>query len=534
MTTRVIFVDETYTTPNNAGPSSLKFYEVFIESPIGIEAIIYDDRVPAGVLAHDHGQGRGAPLEEAFYSRMLGPHDPEGGAAGTWEEGIPVYPKTSVTESFQTRPKLLIYDHMWIPGGVKEFTLEAIFYMDDTGAPLAREVTLLARLRPLYELGLDYDHGVGPSVSITHSISGSVEETRDAWEFSSLAALGGYGMDRECLLEIWLTEDPPAGSTFRLCALAAFAGELPTENDLAEPDEWVGSKAAPSPFESAEGQIVYSRIGYTAHLRFNQLILEALGGAGALGGSLSIPDTAQAYRQIVTRPHTHEGRIYTDPDTDELVLGGALIRGDLFGQCYISELGSTASQMDGEPSQGMLIHQNGDLDEDNGWFTAEGRGETPIGCRALEVVFAVAPNHVLEEARLWFYLRLEDLHSEQIEIAVSTAGGVTDPEESGGFTRILVDPLDGPLWTPNAKRAGAGLALWTTQAKRSPYPSRLFPNPDTIPRVSQKITATFTPSRTMGIRYRARWALETGALGSATYEEAARVAFVSFLVPYRY
>ncbi len=523
----VYYLDNTYKVPNVSAPTKAEAYTVWIGNPRGLEAWIYDDnKVPASVLPHDHQERRGIPLWAPFWFTSFGPQGIEGGAVTGWIQGIPLYPPVSGVYDFTTTPKCLGWWPFRIPGQVKAFFLEFLIYLD--GATV-RTATLKARIRPLSEVGLDHDKGIGPSASITTSqTSGLARVTRDQFSFTDVSALGDPGFDKEDLvLELWLMSNPSAGRLFRLLSAAAVSSSTYAKG-AGEPVEVVPARAEVDLAEIQPAEFLFSDTSQRAHLRYNQVTLAALGTAPGLRNDLDTELETDPYQTIVYEPHKHRGRRYLDPVSGAPVYDGAIARRLLWQIAPLSDMGDTAADMTNEPGQGHKLHSGG-----SSATQAEFRGRLslPIGLKTINVRFAIKPGTSAEITRLYFYVTLLDIMGNTIEISVNSQGIGPASAKAGAFTVVDVLPMDSPVWQSNAIRAGAGLGLWTEDAAKSP-PAYGSLDAGRIPRVSRIVTIGFDLTKVDYPYYlRCKWALETGVRGSGTFATNARLAWAAASSP---
>jgi hypothetical protein len=522
----VYYLDNTYKVPNGSAPLTAEAYTVWIQNPRGLETWIYDDgKVPAAVFPHDHQEKRGKPLWNAFWSTTFGPHGVEGGGINSWIQGIPLYPPSSPND-FTERPKCLGWWPFRIPGQVKAFFLEFLVYLD--GAT-TRTVSLKARIRPYSEVGLDHDQGIGPSASITTSqTTGLARVTRDQFSFTDVTALGDPGLDKEDLvLELWITSNPSAGRLFRLLAAAAVSSSSYAKGQ-AEPVENTPARAQVSLAEIKEAEFLYSDTAQRAHLRYNQINLQALGLSPGLRSNLDTELEDDPYQTIVYEPHKHRGRRYLDPVTGAPVYDGAVARRLLWHCAPIVDLGDTVADMNSEPGQGHKLHSGGSSATQ---AEIRGRLSLPLGLKAIQVRFSIKPGTSAVECRLYFYVQLYDITGTNIEIGVNSQGIGPASAKSGAFTVVDVLPLDNQLWQSNAIRTGIGLGLWTEDAAKTPAPYGAQ-EAGRVPRVSRAVTIGFNLTK-VDYPYilRCKWALETGVRGSGVFATGARLAWVAAFVP---
>jgi hypothetical protein len=520
---RVVLVDNAIKVPNRSGPPFADVYALWVENPGGLDVVMYQSRIPKGVLAHDHGERRGYPLEHLPLGGCLfGPQGTPGGAPEAWEQGIPLYPPSSALITFVPTPKPVAWVPLYIPGGVKTLYVETLFYLDGAGDP--REVTLAAKIRPVADIGLDVGAGPGPTVTLVHTVTGAVRETRGAFHFPSLASLGQEGLDREDLVvEIFLASNPPAGTTYRLLGAFPFVGSVSTASPPAEPLEHAPEKAEINPDQLRAGQLLEAELGLRAHLRWNQTTLSALGEVPGLKPDLSTPEETRPWRQVVRGPHKHTGRVSTHPVTGERLADGAVPRRIAWAQFYGIDFNDTAAAMGEDYPLGEEI--------DGAQFDA--RLDVPVGLSRLDFVFALSAGHDEQLARLNLDLRLVDLDDNNIDIEVATGAEVSLPSLiTPSFTRVRVDPRDGAVWKRASERVGRG--LWTNAALR--HPSSIFAGfsqetSERIPRVSERVRFAFTAPRTGPLRLIFRFGLELGAEGSATFATEARLAWAAVTYP---
>ncbi len=522
----VYYLDNTYKVPNGSAPLTAEAYTVWIANPRGLEAWIFDDsKSPGAVFPHDHQEKKGKPLWNAFWSTSFGPTAPEGGAANSWIQGIPLYPPSG-SNDFTTSPKCLGWWPFRVPAQVKAFFLEFLVYLD--GATI-RTITLKARIRPYSELGLDHDQGTGPSASITATqTSGLARVTRDQFSFTDISALGDPGLDKDDLvLELWQMSNPSAGRLFRLLAASAVSSSSYAKGQ-AEPVENTPARAQVTLAEIKESEFVYSDTAQRAHLRYNQINLEALGLSPGLRSNLDTELEEDPYQTTIYEPHKHRGRRYLDPVSGLPVYDGAVQRRLLWFVAPSVNLGDSAADVNGAPGQGHKLHYGGSSATQ---AEVRGRLSLPLGLKAINVRFAIKPGTSAVECRLYFYVALYDITGTFIDIGVNSQGIGPASAKSGAFTVVDVLPLDNPLWQSNAIRNGQGVGLWTEDAAKSPAPYG-SQEAGRVPRVSRAVTVGFNLTK-VDYPYilRCKWALETGVRGSGTFATDARLAWAAAFVP---
>jgi len=523
----VYFLDTTYTVPNGAGPERDECYTVWINNPRGLEDWIFDtNKAPAGVLPHDHQERRGAPLWIPFWYTSFGPQGAEGGAANAWTQGIPLYPPVAGVYDFTVTPKCLGWWPFRIPAQVKTFHLEFLVYLD--GATV-RTVTLKAIVRPLSEVGLDHDQGIGPSSSVTtQQTSGGARVTRDQFTFSDLSVFGDPGLDKEDLvLEIWLMSNPVAGTLYRLLCAAAVANSTYAVG-LSEPIEGTPARSEVALQEIATNEFLFSDTAQRAHLRYNQVTLQALGRSPGLEANLNTEREGDPYQTTIILPHKHRGRRYLDPDSDLPVYDGAVQRRLLWLAAPYANYGDSAADMTNQPAQGIKLHSGGSAATQ---AELKGRVSLPIGQRSLFIRFAVKPGTAVEVCRLYFYIAFTTYLNETVPFTVNSQGLAPSSTKSGAFTVVDVLPVDNSLWQSNNIRLSNGLGVWTEDAAKDPYPQTAI-DAGRIPRVSRVVTISFDlPFVDYPYILRCKWALETGARGSGTFASNARLAYAVASVP---
>lgn len=523
---RVVYVDDTLRQPGVPGPSQGTAHTLWVESAVGVETVAYDV-VPQGVLAHDHGERRGTPLELPLFQVVLGPQGEAGDTPDQWTQGIPLYPPTS--GSFVTNPKCLLYHHVFLPAGVRSFYVDACLYLNGASP---RSVSLSAVLRPLYEVGRALGSGQGITATCTATHTGSVRASRAHFEFTGLEALGEVGLDRDDLiLEVWLTSDPPVGTLYRLLSLTGYRDPTTatTTTSSAEPVESYEGRAQVDPADVVAGQVVTSQLVLRAHLRLNQATYAALGGTPGLESNTSVVRDSDSWKRTVTSRHRHYGRDFTDPDTGLRMSDGSVVRRSLWAGCFADSFGDSATQMGALPSSGYKLTPGASAEPNNGHLELRGRLQIPVGLRALLLRFGVSPGHNGAQGRLYFTFQLFDLDGTELDVSYSlNAGAQVDLDGRG--EAVLVEPEEGCLWQPSSALQGAGIGRWTQRARRSPLPADV-PNYTQVPRISKRVRVSFTPVRTQAYEFLATWRLESGALESGTYAGGAALAFFDAYAP---
>ncbi len=526
----VYFLDDTDTAPNISAPAQAEAHTVWVLNPLGLEETIFGSRKPAGVFPHDHSERRGEPLWAPFWYVSFGPYGAEGGAANSWTMGIPVYPPAA-NNDFTVQPKCLGWWPFRIPAQVKTCIVEFLIWMNGLNN---QTVTLKARIRPLVELGYNRDQGNAPSSSVvcTHTTALGDRATRYQWSFADLTPLGDPGLDKEDLvLEIWQTTNAVAASTYRLVAATAVATTY--TQGSGEPIETTPARAEVIPAEIKTGERVFSDIAQRAHLRYNQLSLEALGRSPGLQSNLDALSEEDSYQTIVYGPHQHRARRYLDPITGLAVYDGAVQKRLLWLCAPYVKYWDTAGAVTDDPALGLKLHSGGSGATQ---MMLGGRVSLPIGQQAIFIRFAVLSDNDEELSRLYFYVMLEDINGGVIDLSVNAQGQYPHSARDGNFTVIDVLPIDSPLWQPTSQRLNNGLGVWTQDAAKAPAPSGIIPDATAlVPRVSRMVTIGFSLTKVDGPYWlRTKWALEAGVRGSGTFDPLARLAFAVASVPAGY
>lgn len=504
--------------PARTGPPQAEVYQLWVENPAGLRMETYGTRIPQQVLPHDHGSRRGQNLEFPILQVSFGPQATPGAGVGNWLAGVPLYPGSGV--DFAEEPKLIWAERLDMQGGVNEVFIEILY---DYGGG-AGTLEILCCLRPLAEHGLNPDEGDTPVHTLVHTLTGASRVTRNAVQFSDLSDFGPSTYDRPVMVEVWLSADPTAVN-FRLLACAAIPGEPDTANPFGEPLEFKPPRVAIDPTSLQTGKIAQSEIAQAAHVVWNQLGQEVLGGTPGVKAD-GTPDRSAPFVREIWRRHRHTGRRFTDPETGEVASDGAIPLLPLAQESCVTDLDDNALNiLSTDPAKGYLLHPTDTLDTSQGWLQREQRIETPIGCPELWMQARISFAHTTQMCRLWWYVALHNLNGNLLDFDWVGGGLVIDPARSGVFARALVEPIDGIAWQQNAVRLGNGVGLWTQKAAAHPLPTGVRTTTN-LPRITKVMRLTYTPTQTGPIRITHAWGLEIGAEGSANYDNLARLAGV--------
>ena len=501
--------------PGRNGPPSTEVYQLWVENPAGIRAINYGDRIPQQVLPHDHGNRRGLNLEVPLSQSTLGPQNTPGGAVGSWLAGVPLFPQFTGVD-FATNPKLVWAQRVDVVGGVKEIYVEIVVeYSGGAGASLA----LRATLRPLEEHGMEVGQGTAPSANVNQLLNGAARATRAQFAFTNLADFGPTSYDRAMMVEIWLVASPVA--SWRLNAVAVIPGTPDTGNPFGEPLEFKPPRVAIDLAAIATGKIVQTETLQQAHVVWNQVTQEVLGGTPGMNAD-GTPNINDPFRRVIWRRHRHTGRNYIDPDTKLRASDGAVLNYPFGEQVYHDELDDNGTNLlSSNPWKGMKLHP-GALNTTVGWLNVEQRLELPIGLPELLLQANISPNTSNQISRLWWYAALYGLGGNLLNCAWVATNGAIDTSKSGAFIRTLVEPIDGYAWQQNSIRLANGLGLWTQKAAKNPLPSEVKTTQN-LGRITKVMRLRYTPTQTGPVRLVNAWALEIGAEGSGTYDTSARL-----------
>lgn len=524
-----------YSGAGSSGPFEFVVYDLWYEIPASLETVIYDTKTPVGVLAHDHADRRGGLIETPIFCSMTGPQAANGGAVGSWTEGTPMFPP-SAGVSFVTTPKLIWVSPVEIPANASGLHVELIFFMN--GLLASRAVTLKACLRPMTEHGAVPGKGIRIEQTLVHTdTTVTPTESRNAFLFTDLTALGDLGLTKsETILEIWLTTNPTAGETYKLLHVMPIWYTEHGHPSYGEPLDWSGQRISVDPAAFRAGQLVEAPVAQAGHLKHNQVTVEALGNAPGLSPNLETVNEADVYQRYIRRRHKHQGRSFTDPYQNEEKSDGSVLRSVLWSQSYLWNFGDTAADMGTDPPVGLALHPGGTLG--TGWAQIESRLEVPIGLKAFDVRFGVQPGTSNQLARCYLFADVRDpVAGASLPFYIGLNGGVSDATKSGAYTKVIVDPRDGKMWQRNTDRLAQGLGLWTKNAAKLPQPpNTLSTGVANLTRFSKDVRLYLTNplTRTGGVLLRIAFAIETGALGSATYDTTAALTFVDVFSPAGY
>jgi hypothetical protein len=457
---------------------------LFIDNPSRLRDLIYGVTFPhpRHSRPHDHGEGRGEPLERHLLSLIYGPHVAEGGGAtagGTI--GIPIL-EPAVGVDYTTDEKVLAQQGIFVPGGVDEIKFRVSGYFPGAGT---RTATLKVEVRPMSDVGYGPGDNLGQVGTLSFSTSSNYAEATVTLDIS---ALGDIHRDRVYDLTLWQASNPPAASVYRLTSLLAYAGAAPAT---------LPELATHAPVEALtyarilEGQEVSTLLAAKVHRALNQVTYETLGGVPGLETDLSTPDTSDPWKRELSETHKHRGSF--DDDSGDRVDDGAVVRSVLWAQAYAAHVaadsGAEASLGTIAPVLGHKIHPS----TDTSFFG--GRCSIPKGLRAVEIYALIQPGIANQESRLYASFDAAPVNGDPLIQVAARSGPFSAQADGIGSDMILqVLPQDGAAWLTNEQRLGAGLGVWTTDALKSvsDLPSTL--SVTNVPRWTQPIRLEIEPA----------------------------------------
>jgi hypothetical protein len=493
---------------------------LFVDNPAYLRQLIYGITYPLPPQAqpHNHGEGRGEPIDRHLLSLVYGPHLAEGGGAtagGT--VGIPLPEPTS--GSFATDPKLVAEQGILVPGQSQNVIFRLATYLPGAGT---RTVTIRVEVRPLGEAGLAPGEISGVTGDITFTATGS-DNYQEGTVTLDLSTLGDVHRDRVFDLSLWLVTNPPASSAYRLCALLAYNGTAPTT--LAELATHQPAEEIPIS-KILEGQETSTLLTSKLHRVLNQVTLSTLGGVPGLKTDLATVDTDDPWQRTITAEHLHRGTY--DDGSGNRVDDGAIIRLPLFAQAYCANVaggdpeGSTASKAP------VLGHKLGDSTAATDVQMFNGRCSIPKGLRAVEIYALIQPGTTSHVSRLIVGAAVVPIGGSDIATAMHAGPFSAVASVEGVFCQV--NPIDGAIWQSNAARLSAGLGVWTAAALA---PSAELPTGATasgLARWTQPIRVEIAPEDTedcdLQLRMGVQIDVQTSITASNSYCEDARVLAV--------
>jgi hypothetical protein len=460
---------------------------LFITNPERLRQLVFGVTypLPRHSRPHDHGEGRGEPLERHLLSMVYGPHLAEGGGAtagGTI--GIPIL-EPAVGVNFETTPKVLAQQGFFAPGQVDNVAFRLAAYLPGGGT---ESVDLIVEVRPLGDVGYGPGENLGIIETVTLTASGG--DTYAEGEASmDLSPLGDIHRDRVFDVTIWQASNPGSGKAYRLCSLLAHRGTAPTSlPELAthQPREEITYA------KILEGQEVSTLLAAKIHRVLNQVTLEALGGVPGLESDLSTPDTSDPWLRQLSETHKHRGSF--DDDSGNRVDDGAPVRLPLWAQAYVAHVAADTSGAEDTlgttaPVLGHKLHPS------TSTTLFGGRCSIPKGLRAVEVYALVQPGIASLESRLWAYCNADPTNGDTaIHVAMRSGPFAAQADGVGNDLVCQVLPQDGAAWAPNATRLAAGQSVWTVDALKSVADLPSTVSVTNIPRWTQPIRIELEPA----------------------------------------
>lgn len=433
---------------------------LFVVNPERLRTLIYGVTypLPRHSRPHNHGEGRGEPLDRHLLSLCYGPHVAEGGGATTGGDlGIPILEPAGGVD-YEATPKLLTEQGLFVPGQVDEVTIRLAAFLPGGGT---ETVDLIVEVRPLADVGYGPGDNLGIIDTLTLTATGG-DDFQEGAVTLDLSTLGDIHRDRVFDLAVWQASNPPSTDTYRLCSLLAYAGAAPASL----PELATHAPAESIPYSKIlEGQEVSTLLGAKIHRTLNQVTYEALGGVPGLEADLATSDTDDPWRRELSETHKHRGNFL---DGTTRVDDGAVVRLPLWAQAYTAHVAGDAAGAEDttgtvNPVRGQLLAPSDDPD----FAVFGGRCSVPAGLGAVDVYALLQPATGATLARLWVSVNANPVNGDPAIHLAIRSGPFSGVAETGGSDLVCQAlPVDGVLWQPNADRISQGLGVWTLDALR--------------------------------------------------------------------
>jgi hypothetical protein len=498
----------------NSGASGADYYKQFQQNIDSLNLLTYGSKPPTGVLAHDHGQARGEVLERALLALALGPTS-DTGFLGSSRLGIPMYPPIP-PESFVDTPKQLLTACILVPGntGSLKVTLSALL------APASTQ-RIYVEIRQLGEQGaLLGVQGIAEEINFSVPPLGSGHDVASCsfTQQQLQTVCGALGLDKPIELVVWLADDPPIGTLYRLTSLTVYATSVSTQL----PIQPVTLDALPiiEPLEIQSGRPIMIGTITKGAERVNAATKAAIGLVPGYNVS-GEEDTSASWQRTVNLMHQHTGKSLGD---------GACLRNGMVHECYAFDFGVLAGQMAIVPSYGLpLVDGRGiAIELDHRLSIPEGLGS--FSCR-----FAVLPTRSVDQ-----YLR--------VSVYVYDASGTLPPIatqyatvakclqhtsiESSNWLQCEVEPIPDRLYKSVGDIGASGSSVWSLNSLLQAF---LVPSTFSQER-AYRITNPLqvfcqVPSTNT---YRCRLRLELVSLADGSLDTGARLHWLSIVPDFGY